>query len=79
MATLNDLKNNLQRLEGSARKQVSALMKAAERSLKNPPIGPGPRRQLLKAVKKLRTELNRNLMKLERSLTPRTPRKSAKR
>lgn len=81
MPTKNNFVTTLRQLEAKARQQLSALKKRAERELPRVPIGPGPRKQLLKAVRTLRTELNRNLLKLERSLAPpkAKPRKSAKR
>ena len=70
MATVDDIKATLRQLEVNVRKQIAGFKKGAEQGIIKIPIGPGPRRQLLKAVRKLRAELNRNLMKLEKALAP---------
>jgi len=68
MATLNDIKMAMGRLEGNARKQIKALQKGIENSLPKIPIGPGPTTRLRKAVRRLRRELIARLDALDRSL-----------
>lgn len=57
---VNQVRNLTRRYEKQARKRIAELAK-------NPAVGRG-RQQLLKAVRKLRTTLNRQLTVLERRL-----------
>jgi hypothetical protein len=68
MATLNDIKKTLSRLEGNVRTQIKAAQKGAENSLPHIPIGPGPIMRLRKAVRRVRRELTLRLDQLDRAL-----------
>jgi hypothetical protein len=80
MATINDIKRSLRRLEGNARRQIKALQKGVENALPpRLPIGPGPLRAALKAVRKVRREVTSNLAQVERALLKQLARPAARR
>jgi hypothetical protein len=69
MTTFNDIKRRFNQLERNARKQIKVLQKGVEQGLPpRIPIGPGPIGAMLKALRKLRREVNKNLGQVERSL-----------